>query len=125
MKSPADVQAATRLNPVWLHDSELTRVFAALGAPAIDVRAVGGCVRDAVIERDRPDSEIDIGTPEPPGTVIARLQDAGLRAILTGLDHGTVTALVDGRTFEITSLRRDTACDGRHAAVERGLIRFD
>src|SRR5262245_22898769 len=107
-----------RLNPVWLGDSKLIRLFGALGAPSIDARAVGGCVRDAIMGRDRADSEIDIGTPEPPDDVIKRLQDAGLRAIPTGLDHGTVTAMVDGRAFEITSLRRDTACDGRHAAVE-------
>src|SRR5947199_10202451 len=105
----------TRLAPVWLHDTKLTQVFAALGAPAVDVRAVGGCVRDAVMGRDRPDSEIDIGTPEPPDAVIKRLQDAGLRTIPTRLDHGTVTALVENRTFEITSRRRATAPDSRHA----------
>ena len=108
----------TSPRPVWRNDPKLARLFAALGAPTVDVRAVGGCVRDAVMERDRPDSEIDIGTPEPPDAVTKRLEDAGLRALPTGIAHGTVTALVEGRTFEITSLRRDTACDGRHAAVE-------
>src|SRR5579871_5681187 len=109
---------AATLHPVWLSAPELTRLFAALGAPAVDVRCVGGSVRDAVLGRDRVDSEIDIGTPEPPDRVIARLAEARIKAIPTGLDHGTVTAVVEGRAFEITSLRRDTACDGRHAAVE-------
>jgi poly(A) polymerase len=106
------------LAPVWLDAPALRRLFAALGAPRLDVRAVGGSVRDALLGRDRPDSEIDLGTPEPPAAVIERLAAAGVRTIPTGLDHGTVTAVVDGRSFEITSLRRDTACDGRHAAVE-------
>lgn len=103
--------------PVWLNARELKRLFAALGAPAVDVRCVGGSIRDAVLGRDRADSEIDVGTPEPPAQVLARLADAHIKAIPTGIDHGTVTAVVDGRAFEITSLRRDTACDGRHAAV--------
>ncbi len=117
MKSPADMPESTRLDPIWRRDPKLVRVYDALGAPRVDVRTVGGCVRDAIMGRDTADSEIDIGTPETPDEVAKRLQDAGLRAIPTGIDHGTITALVDGRTFEITSLRRDTACDGRHAAV--------
>jgi poly(A) polymerase len=106
------------LHPVWLDDADVQRLFAVLGAPTVDVRSVGGCVRDAVLGRDRPDAEIDIGTPEPPRDVMQRLSRAGIRAVATGLAHGTVTAVIDGHTFEITSLRRDTACDGRHAQVE-------
>lgn len=106
------------LTPAWLQAPEVRRIFDALGAPEVDVRAVGGAVRDTVMGRDRVDSEIDIATPEVPDEVIARLQSAKLKVVPTGLSHGTVTAVVNGRPFEITSLRRDTATDGRHAVVE-------
>ena len=105
------------LAPVWLADRRLARVFDALGAPAVDVRVVGSAVRDALLKRDHADSEIDIGTPETPDAVQHRLAAAKIRCLPTGLAHGTVMAIVDGRSFEITSLRRDTACDGRHADV--------
>ncbi len=100
----------------WMSEPEVTRVLAALGAPDVDVRFVGGCVRDALAGRVIHD--IDIATPDTPGIVQQRLEKAGLKAVLTGLDHGTITAVTEGRTFEITTLRRDTACDGRHADVE-------
>ncbi|MDX2221164.1 MAG: CCA tRNA nucleotidyltransferase [Rhodospirillaceae bacterium] len=104
-----------RLKPPWLEDPAVKRLMTALGAPALDVRFVGGCVRDAVLAR--PNADIDIGTPEPPARVMARLAAAGIKAIPTGVEHGTVTAVVDGRSFEVTTLRRDTATDGRHATV--------
>jgi poly(A) polymerase len=91
-------------------------LFAALGAPAVDVRFVGGCVRNWLMKR--PITDFDLATPEPPDVVMQRLEKAGLRAIPTGIAHGTVTAVLGDETYEITSLRRDTACDGRHAAVE-------
>lgn len=94
----------------------LARVLRALDAGAVDVRFVGGAVRNAVMELDV--GEIDLATPDVPARVIERLAGAGLKAVPTGLDHGTVMAIADGATFEITTLRRDTACDGRHAAVE-------
>lgn len=100
----------------WLQDRDVVRLFGALGAPTVDARVVGGAVRNAVM--GLPVGEIDAATPETPDVVTARLSRAGVRAIPTGLDHGTVTALIGARSFEITSLRRDTACDGRHAAVE-------
>ncbi len=92
------------------------RVLAALGAPDVDVRFVGGCVRDALVGRAIHD--IDIATPDTPDVVQMRLEKAGLKSVATGLEHGTITAITDTRTFEITTLRRDTACDGRHADVE-------
>src|SRR5947209_9486542 len=91
-------------------------LFAALGAPDIDVRFVGGCVRNAIM--GLPITDLDIATPEPPEAVLKRLDRAAIRAIPTGIEHGTITAVIDGQSYEITSLRRDTACDGRHAAVE-------
>jgi poly(A) polymerase len=95
---------------------EVKRLLQALGAPDVDVRFVGGCVRNAVINAAV--GEIDIGTPDVPTRVTQRLEAAGIKAVPTGIDHGTITAVVDGVPFEITTLRRDTACDGRHAAVE-------
>lgn len=100
----------------WMTDAPVQSVFDALGAPGVDVRFVGGCVRDAVLSR--PIKDIDIATPDEPGVVIEKLEGAGLKAVPTGFTHGTVTAVANGRPFEITSLRKDTACDGRHAAVE-------
>jgi poly(A) polymerase/tRNA nucleotidyltransferase (CCA-adding enzyme) len=76
---------------------------------------VGGCVRDALLGREVAD--IDIGTPEPPEAVITALARAGLKSVPTGLAHGTVTAVSGHRGFEVTTLRRDVATDGRHAMV--------
>ncbi|MFT8720083.1 CCA tRNA nucleotidyltransferase [Acetobacter sp.] len=80
-----------------------------------EARVVGGAVRDLL--SNRPVSDFDLGTPEPPQTVMERLEAAGIRVIPTGLAHGTLTALVNGRGFEITTLRRDEETDGRHAQV--------
>jgi poly(A) polymerase len=79
-------------------------------------RVVGGAVRDTIA--GLPVADLDLATPDPPGRILDRLAAAGLRAIPTGLAHGTVTALVEGRPVEITTLRRDVATDGRHAEVE-------
>ena len=93
----------------------LARVLRALNAGPVDVRIVGGAVRNAVM--GIPITEIDLATPELPARVTERLIAAGLKAVPTGIAHGTVMAVADGATFEITTLRRDTACDGRHADV--------
>jgi len=86
-------------------------VIAALG----EARFIGGCVRDTVL--GLPVSDIDIATPLEPAEVMKRLEAAGIRAIPTGIAHGTVTALAGVARFEITTLRRDVACFGRHAEV--------
>jgi poly(A) polymerase len=78
-------------------------------------RFVGGCVRNAVLKR--PVDDIDIATTLTPEAVIKALTDAGLKAVPTGIDHGTVTAVAQGRPFEITTLRRDVETDGRRAVV--------
>lgn len=114
--SPTVLNVTALPSFAWLADAPLQRIFEALSFPTVDVRCVGGCVRDALA--GRPMGDIDIGTPEIPDTVIKRLDGAGIKVIPTGLAHGTVTALIDGAHFEITSLRRDTSCDGRHAVVE-------
>jgi poly(A) polymerase len=78
-------------------------------------RIVGGAVRDLLAARTVRD--VDVATPLTPEEVTAALQRAGLRAIPTGLAHGTVTALAEGATIEVTTLRRDVETDGRHAVV--------
>jgi poly(A) polymerase len=80
-----------------------------------DARLVGGCVRDAIIGVTVAD--IDLATPSTPPVVLESLRAAGLRGVPTGLAHGTITALADGRGFEVTTLRRDISTDGRHAVV--------
>ena len=97
--------------PAFLSDPALQAVLAALPG----ARLVGGCVRDAIAGRAVAD--VDLATPIQPDEVTYALQAAGLRAVPTGLDHGTVTAVSGGRGFEVTTLRRDQVTDGRHAQV--------
>ncbi len=80
-----------------------------------DARLVGGAVRDTLLGRAAAD--VDIATPAPPAEVMDRLAEAGLRVVPTGLSHGTVTAVTEAGPIEITTLRRDTETDGRHATV--------
>jgi len=94
------------------------RVLAALSAEGEATRLVGGCVRDALLGRASDD--IDLTTTLLPPAVIARAEAAGLRAIPTGIDHGTVTLLADEAAFEVTTLREDVETDGRHAVVRFG-----
>lgn len=97
--------------PVFLDNPALQTVLAALPG----ARLVGGCVRDALAGRAI--SDFDLATPMSPEDVLLELDRAGLRAIPTGLAHGTVTAMVGKTCFEITTLRRDVQTDGRHAIV--------
>ncbi len=106
-----DVPALRVPPPAFLADPGLAAVMAALP----DARVVGGAVRGALA--GLPIADIDLATPAMPEQVLAALQRAGLKAVPTGLDHGTVTAFADGRGYEITTLRRDVATDGRHAVV--------
>ncbi len=94
---------------------ETHKVMESLMRNGGDARFVGGCVRDALVNRKVID--IDIATPLKPEEVIARLQTDKIAVVPTGLKHGTVTAVCDGRPFEITTLRRDAATYGRHADV--------
>lgn len=91
-------------------------VLAALAGASIAARFVGGCVRNTLI--DRPIDDIDIAVNAPPALVVEALERAGLKAVATGIEHGTITAVSAGRGFEITSLRRDIETFGRHARVE-------
>ncbi|HEX2559420.1 CCA tRNA nucleotidyltransferase, partial [Phenylobacterium sp.] len=101
----------------WMTAKETVAVLDALedkGGPDC-ARFVGGCVRDAVL--GRPVSDIDIATPLTPDEVTQALKAAGIRAVPTGIEHGTVTAVCGGKPFEITTLRRDVSTDGRRAVV--------
>ena len=102
---------ALRIAPPFLSDPALRPVLAALP----EARVVGGAVRDAIA--GLPVADVDLATPLPPEHVTRALTAAGLRVVPTGIDHGTVTAVSGGRGFEITTLRRDQATDGRHARV--------
>lgn len=99
----------------WMQWPETRVVIDALQAQGQEVRFVGGCVRDALLKRMPAD--IDIATPDPPQTVTALLEAAGVKVIPTGIDHGTVTAVLGDRHFEITTLRQDIETFGRHATV--------
>lgn len=100
--------------PAQMTSPGLKKVFAALGGDAT-TRFVGGCVRNALI--GEPIGDIDIATVLTPDAVIERLRGAGIKVIPTGIDHGTITAVIDGQGYEITTLRRDVATDGRRAVV--------
>ncbi len=94
---------SARIAPDWLAATPTRALLAAL-APARPL-FVGGCVRDALLGREAQD--VDLCVAAPPERIVALLEAAGLRAAPTGLAHGTVTAVVDGRGFEVTTLRRD------------------
>ena len=114
--SVAGPAAPTRVEPAAaMTDKAASRVVTALSADGAEVRFVGGCVRDTLL--GVPVRDVDLATPDRPEAVLALLDRAGLRALRTGLAHGTVTALAAGRPFEVTSLRVDVATDGRHARV--------
>ena len=78
-------------------------------------RFVGGCVRNSLL--GQPVADVDIATTLTPDQVTEALETAGLRALPTGVDHGTVTAISGGQPYEITTLRRDVSTDGRRAVV--------
>ena len=99
----------------WMTAAETTAVMAALTVDGEPARFVGGCIRDAILGNAIGD--VDIATPAPPETVIARLAAAEIKSVPTGIDHGTITAIVGAAHFEITTLRRDVETFGRHARV--------
>jgi poly(A) polymerase len=96
----------------WMNAPELRAVMDALGGLA---RIVGGAVRNGLLGRDVDD--VDIATPLVPDEVTQRLGAAGINAVPTGIEHGTVTAVANGKPYEVTTLRRDVETDGRRAVV--------
>jgi poly(A) polymerase len=99
----------------WQHPKELRRLLDVLGAGAGETRFVGGCIRDTLIGIEVHD--VDLATRLPPQGVLDRLKQAGIKAVPTGLAHGTITAVVNGRPVEVTTLRRDVSTDGRRATI--------
>jgi poly(A) polymerase len=105
----------TLTTPVWIGTPGGRALLTALDADSGATRLVGGAVRDGLLGLTSQD--VDLATRFTPAEVIARLEAAGLKAVPTGLAHGTVTAVAQGLTAEVTTLRRDVATFGRHAEV--------
>lgn len=99
----------------WRRRRGMDRLLDALGADEGLTRYVGGAVRDDLL--DLPVSDVDLATRLQPEEVVRRLEAAKIKAVPTGIDHGTVTAVSDGHPYEVTTLRRDVATDGRRATV--------
>jgi poly(A) polymerase len=112
------MQPSSTIEPQeWMTSPQTRDVMSILGGFEDEPKAmfVGGCVRNAII--GKPVNDIDIATIHRPDAVMQMLLGAGIRAVPTGMEHGTVTAIIDKTTFEITTLRRDVETDGRHAVI--------
>ncbi len=105
----------TRISPDWLASAPARAVCAALEGGGHQAWFVGGCVRNALLGEEAAD--LDITTDARPERVVALVEAAGLRAVPTGIEHGTVTVVAEGRGFEVTTFRRDVETDGRRAVV--------
>jgi poly(A) polymerase len=111
--------ALTRLTGAdWLEAPSVRKIFTALEVGGDEVRIVGGTVRNAL--SGLPVRDIDFATTAPPEMVAARAEAAGLKAVPTGIGHGTYTLVADGVGYEVTTLREDVETDGRHAVVRFG-----
>ena len=102
----------------WLRSGPTARVLELLSGHGEEARVVGGAVRNALLKR--PVADIDIATTALPAEVIRRARAAGIKSVPTGIDHGTVTLVLDSHPFEITTLREDTETFGRKATVAFG-----
>jgi poly(A) polymerase len=102
----------------WLHSGPAARVLELLNGHGEEARVVGGAVRNALLKI--PTGDIDIATTALPTEVIRRAKAAGIKSVPTGIDHGTVTLVVEGHPFEVTTLREDTETFGRKAKVVFG-----
>jgi len=104
----------------WLRDPATQRIFALLDGGRGKTRAVGGAIRDTLVDHEREATEIDFATELLPREVMRRAGEAGVAAYPTGIEHGTITLKVDDRVAEVTTLREDIETDGRHAVVRFG-----
>jgi poly(A) polymerase len=107
-----------RIDAAWLQKGPVRELIAALDRAGEEARVVGGAVRDALLAE--PLGDIDIATTALPDEVIRRVEAAGFKAVPTGIEHGTVTVVADGRPLEVTTLREDVETFGRHAKVAFG-----
>lgn len=112
-----DGPSATHLDPNtdFLADSAAQALCAAFEEAGYRAYFVGGCVRNAVM--GVPISDIDIATDALPDQVVNLAKKTGFRAIPTGIDHGTITVVIDNQPFEVTTFRRDVETDGRRAVI--------
>src|SRR3954449_2276754 len=102
----------------WLKPGPAARVLGLLNGEAEEARVVGGAVRNALL--NIPIGDIDVATTAVPDQVIRRARAAGIKSVPTGIEHGTVTLVVDSQPFEITTLREDVETFGRKAKVAFG-----
>jgi poly(A) polymerase len=102
----------------WLKSGPSARVLELLNAGGEEARVVGGAVRNALL--GHPIGDLDIATTALPEEVVRRAKAAGIKSVPTGIEHGTVTLVVDATPFEITTLREDTETFGRKAKVAFG-----
>ncbi|NVN85101.1 MAG: CCA tRNA nucleotidyltransferase [Rhodopseudomonas sp.] len=102
----------------WLRSGPAARVLALLNGDGEEARVIGGAVRNVLLEL--PIGDVDIATTALPDEVIRRAKAAGIKSVPTGIDHGTVTLVLDGHPFEITTLREDVETFGRKAKVAFG-----
>jgi tRNA nucleotidyltransferase/poly(A) polymerase len=102
----------------WLTSGMLPQLLAVLDRDGEEARAVGGAVRNALL--GVPVLEVDVATTAVPDEVVKRVRAAGFKAVPTGIEHGTVTVVIDRHPFEVTTLRKDVETYGRHAKVEFG-----
>jgi poly(A) polymerase len=102
----------------WLADKNLKRLLAALSEAGEEARIAGGAVRNALI--GEPVADIDIATTNRPEETMRRARAAGFKAVPTGIEHGTITVVIAGKGYEVTTLRADVETDGRHAKVSFG-----
>ncbi|SFI91150.1 CCA tRNA nucleotidyltransferase [Aerobium aerolatum] len=112
----SDVSIADRVD--WLNAPGLQALLAALSAEGHEARIAGGAVRNALLGAAV--SDVDIATTTTPDETERRAQAAGFRTVPTGKEHGTITVIVDGRGYEVTTLRADVETNGRHARVVFG-----
>jgi poly(A) polymerase len=102
----------------WLNSGPTSRVLKLLNGGGEEARVVGGAVRNALL--DVPIGDVDVATTALPEVVVSRAKEAGIKSVPTGIEHGTVTLVVDGHPFEVTTLREDTETFGRKARVSFG-----
>ena len=102
----------------WLTTGGLPRLLGVLDCDGEEARVVGGAVRNALL--GMPIAEIDVATTAVPDEVVKRVTAAGFKPVPTGIEHGTVTVVIDKHPFEVTTLRKDVETYGRHAKVEFG-----
>src|SRR6201994_2467623 len=106
------------LSSPWLTSGPTSRVLALLNGNGEEARVVGGAVRNALL--NIPTGDIDIATTALPDEVVRRAKAAGIKSVPTGIEHGTVTLVIDAQPFEVTTLREDTETFGRKAKVAFG-----